>query len=48
MKIKIVFHIDEMEKWELLIANIKNLANGINIEDSEVEIVANSKAVFTL
>jgi len=46
MKIKAVFHIDEMEKWDLLITNVKNLVNGINIEDSEVEIVANSKAVL--
>ena len=46
MKIKAVFHIDEMEKWDLLITNVKNLVKGINIEDSEVEIVANSKAVL--
>lgn len=43
--IKAVFHIDEMEKWDLLLANVKNLLNGIDIEDSRVEIVANSKAV---
>jgi uncharacterized protein len=44
--LKAVFHIDEMEKWDLLIANVKNLLNGIDVKDSRVEIVANSVAVL--
>jgi uncharacterized protein len=46
MDIKVVFHIDELEKWGLVIANIRNLLNGIEIAESEIEIVANSKAVL--
>ncbi len=46
MGIKVVFHIDEMEKWGLVIANVRNLLNGIEITESEIEIVANSKAVM--
>ena len=46
MKIKAVFHVDELEKWDLLITNVENLLKGIDIKDSQVEIVANSKAVM--
>ena len=46
MKIKAIFHIDECEKWDLLLTNVENLLKGIDIKDSQVEIVANSKAVM--
>jgi uncharacterized protein len=46
MGIKVVFHIDEIEKWGLVIANVRNLLNGIDIAESKIEIVANSKAVL--
>ncbi len=46
MKIKAIFHVDELEKWNLLITNVENLLKGIDIKDSQVEIVANSKAVM--
>ena len=45
MKIKVVFHIDEVEKWKLLLGNINSLIKGIDIKISEVEILANSNAV---
>jgi intracellular sulfur oxidation DsrE/DsrF family protein len=45
MQIKAVFHIDEIEKWNLLIGNIKNLINGLTDKTFEIEIVANSVAV---
>jgi intracellular sulfur oxidation DsrE/DsrF family protein len=45
MGIKVVFHVDEVDKWGLVIANVKNLLNGIEIDQSAIEIVANSKAV---
>ena len=45
MKTKAVFHIDENEKWKLLIGNVNNLSKGIDLKDSEIEIVANSIAV---
>lgn len=47
MGIKVVFHIDEIEKWGLVIANVRNLLKGIEIAESEIEIVANSKAVLS-
>ncbi|WP_375724040.1 DsrE family protein [Arcobacter sp. KX21116] len=46
MKIKVVFHIDEIEKWDLTLANVENLLKGIDVENSHIEIVANSKAVL--
>ena len=46
MIIKAVFHIDEIEKWDLTLANVENLLKGIDIENSHIEIVVNSKAVF--
>jgi len=45
MKTKAVFHIDEIEKWGLLLGNVKNLCAGIDIENAEIEVVANSVAV---
>lgn len=41
---KVVFHIDEMEKWDLLLANLENLINGFD-EEIIVKVVANSVAV---
>jgi intracellular sulfur oxidation DsrE/DsrF family protein len=45
MKVKAIFHIDEIEKWDLLIENVENLLKGIEYEEYEIEILANSKAV---
>lgn len=46
MIIKAVFHIDEVEKWDLVITNVENLLKGIDIENSHITIVANSTAVI--
>ena len=46
MQIKAVFHIDETEKWKLVIGNIKNLIKALTDTPFEIEIVANSVAVF--
>ncbi len=43
--IKVVFHIDETEKWNLALANVYNLLAGIDLKDSEVEVVVNGAAV---
>ena len=43
MKIKAIFHIDEEEKWGLLLGNVKNLLK--EVTDSEIEVVANGVAV---
>ncbi len=45
MKIKAVFHIDENEKWKLLIDNVNNLYKGIDNKSLVMTIVANSIAV---
>jgi uncharacterized protein len=45
MQIKAVFHIDEIEKWKLLIGNVQNLVNILTEDMFEIEIVANSAAV---
>jgi uncharacterized protein len=46
MNMKAVFHVDELEKWDLLITNVENLVKGINVENSKIAIVANSRAVL--
>lgn len=45
MEIKVIFHIDEVRKWELLLKNIMNLMQAVNIENSNIEVLANSEAV---
>lgn len=45
--IKVIYHVDEMEKWDLCLGNVRNmLAYGqANHETFEIEILANSVAV---
>ena len=45
MQTKVVFHIDEVEKWKLLIGNVQNLLNVLTEDMFEIEIVANAAAV---
>jgi intracellular sulfur oxidation DsrE/DsrF family protein len=45
MQIKAVFHIDEIEKWKLLIGNVQNLIKVLPAKSFEIVIVANSVAV---
>ena len=42
---KLVFHIDEADKWPLLLGNIKNFLNGIGDQSYDINIVANAGAV---
>ena len=42
-KLKVLFHIDEMEKWNLVLVNANNFLDGR--EDSDILVVANSVAV---
>lgn len=42
---KVLFHIDETEKWTLLLANVKNLVSAAVPEKVTVEVVANAVAV---
>lgn len=43
--IKVVFHIDETEKWGLALANVHNLLAGIDAKDAQIEVVVNGAAV---
>lgn len=45
MVINVVFHVDEVEKWDLALANAHNLLAGIERERSKVEILINGEAV---
>lgn len=43
-KMKVIFHIDEMEKWSLTLINVRNLLRDSE-EEVEIEVLANSSAV---
>ncbi|AGA68102.1 hypothetical protein Desdi_0569 [Desulfitobacterium dichloroeliminans LMG P-21439] len=42
---KVVFHIDEIGKWKLLLANVSNLLNAIEDKKFRIEVLANAEAV---
>ena len=42
---KVIFHIDEINKWKLLLKNVSNLLNTTNNEKFYIEVLANSEAV---
>lgn len=42
---KVVFHINEIEKWDLLIKNVLNLLEAMKSIQIKVEVVANGEAV---
>ena len=42
---KVIFHIDEMTKWKLLLTNVTNLLNGMHEEQLSVSVLANAEAV---
>jgi uncharacterized protein len=42
---KCVFHIDESEKWPLVLANVRNLTHAVDVLSSDIQILVNSKAV---
>lgn len=44
-EVKAIFHIDELHKWGLLLKNINNLLRAIDIEKSNIEVLANAEAV---
>lgn len=46
MKIyKVIFHVDELDKWELLLKNVSNLLDAIDVNEYSIEVLANSEAV---
>ncbi len=42
---KVIFHIDEMSKWKLLLGNVRNLLNGFKDDSVDVIVLANAEAV---
>ncbi|WP_058486688.1 DsrE family protein [Defluviitalea phaphyphila] len=42
---KVIFHIDEINKWNLLLKNVSNLLNSLDSKNISVEVLANSEAV---
>ena len=45
MSWNVVFHIDELDKWNLLIGNINNFLNSMEGEVSLINVVVNASAV---
>lgn len=45
VEIKVIFHIDEIAKWKLLLKNVSNLLQAVDIEKSKIQVLANSEAV---
>lgn len=44
-EINVIFHIDELSKWKLVLKNVSNLLHGVDIDRSNIEVLANSEAV---
>jgi intracellular sulfur oxidation DsrE/DsrF family protein len=42
---KVIFHIDELNKWKLLLKNVSNLLGAVDINKFIIEVLANSEAV---
>lgn len=42
---KVIFHIDELKKWNLLLKNVSNLLDAVDINNFNIEVLANSEAV---
>lgn len=42
---KVIFHVDEIDKWKLLLKNVTNLLDVIDVNEYSIEVLANSEAV---
>ena len=42
---KVIFHVDELDKWKLLLKNVSNLLDAIDDNEYSIEVLANSEAV---
>lgn len=43
--LKVIFHIDDKERWNMVLSNVKNLLNEVNESEIEIEVLANANAV---
>lgn len=44
-EVRVIFHVDEMEKWGVVLKNVSNLLHAVDVEKSNIEVLANSEAV---
>ena len=44
-RLKVIFHIDDVSNWGMLLGNVKNLLDQVNYEDIEIEVLSNGKSV---
>lgn len=44
-KLKVLFHVNEPERWQRTLVNVKNFTQDVGRENAEIEIVANGAAV---
>ncbi|GAA5100274.1 DsrE family protein [Wohlfahrtiimonas larvae] len=42
---KVVFHVDEIDKWDRVIANVNNLLKEIDVSNAHIIVIANAQAV---
>lgn len=45
LEYKVIFHIDELNKWNLVLKNTSNLLEAIGSENFNIEVLANAEAV---
>lgn len=45
MEYKVIFHVDELNKWNLVLKNVTNLLDAIDNNNFNIEVLANSEAV---
>lgn len=43
--VQVIFHIDEIAKWPMVLANVKNLLKVVDKQSSKIVVLANAKAV---
>ncbi|NLZ96179.1 MAG: hypothetical protein GX921_10215 [Bacteroidales bacterium] len=44
-KYQVIFHIDELNKWGLLLKNVSNLLDAVGDDEFSIEVLANAEAV---
>ncbi|CAG9298148.1 DsrE family protein [Celerinatantimonas diazotrophica] len=44
--VQVIFHIDETNKWPMVLANVKNLLKVVDPQHSHIVVLANSQAVL--
>jgi intracellular sulfur oxidation DsrE/DsrF family protein len=45
LEYKVIFHVDELNKWDLVLKNTGNLVDAIDTDKFNIEVLANSEAV---